>query len=302
MVCSSAGGSCFRSLAVGSTRGEARRSAAEVALMNSVHNELPTRQLSEAYIKTLLSATQDSGNSGRHGSGSQSSYTPSASSLDDNSSVGTTTSSTDSTSWKSADILEAILDRNKGSTLLSCKENLVAFQLLQWSGILRRAKSRGLPRQAVIESALATMLGQTLRQRCSASWADREGEQRGTIARELQSTKRDLERLCIAGRETRFVKEKKDILIAAYTENQRRQQTQSTMYDTPTRLLAEYQHVGIVSSPQRSASQRSLMASDANSCSTYQTSLQSGRPLAATQRYDNPGRRAPYVPMAGRRY
>lgn len=48
------GGSCFGSLQHCATQGEARRSAARVALMNSVLNELPSRRITDEYIKRVV--------------------------------------------------------------------------------------------------------------------------------------------------------------------------------------------------------------------------------------------------------
>ncbi len=48
------GGACFASYGRCNTKAEARRSAARVALMNSVFNEQPTRRISEQFIEKAV--------------------------------------------------------------------------------------------------------------------------------------------------------------------------------------------------------------------------------------------------------
>jgi len=49
------GGSCFGSYGVCPTKAEARRSAARIALMNSVFNEQPTRKITQDFIDNAVS-------------------------------------------------------------------------------------------------------------------------------------------------------------------------------------------------------------------------------------------------------
>lgn len=49
----------------------------------------------------------------------------------------------------------------------------------------------------------------------AADWVNREHGVSGSVARELAATERELEEARLAGRELRFYKEKKDILIMA---------------------------------------------------------------------------------------
>lgn len=58
-------------------------------------------------------------------------------------------------------------------------------------------------------------LDDDMRTQMAADWVNREQSMAGTIAQELASTERELEDARLAGRELRFYKEKKDILMLA---------------------------------------------------------------------------------------
>lgn len=58
-------------------------------------------------------------------------------------------------------------------------------------------------------------LDDDMRTQMAADWVNREQSLAGTIARELAATERELEEARLAGRELRFHKEKKDILMLA---------------------------------------------------------------------------------------
>lgn len=58
-------------------------------------------------------------------------------------------------------------------------------------------------------------LDDDMRTQMAADWVNREQSVAGTIAQELASTERELEDARLAGRELRFYKEKKDILMLA---------------------------------------------------------------------------------------
>ena len=49
------GGACFASYGTCPTKAEARRSAARIALMNSIFNEQPTRKITEEFIEKAIS-------------------------------------------------------------------------------------------------------------------------------------------------------------------------------------------------------------------------------------------------------
>lgn len=58
-------------------------------------------------------------------------------------------------------------------------------------------------------------LDDDMRTQMAADWVNREQSVAGTIAQELALTERELEDARLAGREVRFYKEKKDILMLA---------------------------------------------------------------------------------------
>lgn len=58
-------------------------------------------------------------------------------------------------------------------------------------------------------------LDDDMRTQMAADWVNREQSVAATIAQELASTERELEDARLAGRELRFYKEKKDILMLA---------------------------------------------------------------------------------------
>lgn len=58
-------------------------------------------------------------------------------------------------------------------------------------------------------------LDDDMRTQMAADWVNREHGVSGSVARELAATERELEEARLAGRELRFYKEKKDILIMA---------------------------------------------------------------------------------------
>lgn len=58
-------------------------------------------------------------------------------------------------------------------------------------------------------------LDDDMRTQMAADWVSREHTLSGTITREMAATERELEEARLAGRELRFYKEKKDILLMA---------------------------------------------------------------------------------------
>nr|XP_014130652.1 LIX1-like protein [Zonotrichia albicollis] len=61
------GGSCFGSFQFCPTKAEARRSAAKIALMNSVFNEHPSRRITDDFIEKSVSEALASFNVSRGG-------------------------------------------------------------------------------------------------------------------------------------------------------------------------------------------------------------------------------------------
>lgn len=135
-----------------------------------------------------------------------------------------TVEAADQAAWNSVDVFHNLLLLNRGTTLLELKERITVFQLFQWNGDIQKAKAEGLSRDAVLQLSLFARLDDQLRSQMAVKWARMEVEDRGRITRELQIVKRELDRLRASGRELRFSKEKKDILLEAFAIYQRQQQ------------------------------------------------------------------------------
>merc|ERR1711988_2005274 len=155
------GGSCFGSYGVCPTKAEARRSAARIALMNSVFNEQPTRKITQDFIDNAVS---------------EASQTHSSMRLDS--------------------------DAGAGSGI----------------GAYRFMLQQNLGRQEVVQHYSHRALDDDMRSQMALDWIAREQEIPGIIARELNLSERELETSRVAGRELRFPKEKKDILMLASSQ------------------------------------------------------------------------------------
>uniref|UniRef100_A0A3P9P3D2 Limb and CNS expressed 1 like n=1 Tax=Poecilia reticulata TaxID=8081 RepID=A0A3P9P3D2_POERE len=171
------GGSCFGSFQFCPTKAEARRSAAKIALMNSVFNEHPSRRITDDFIEKSVNEALASFN----------------------------------VSSKRSDRLVAFFPPTPGCL----QELMTVFQLLHWNGSLKAMRERQCSRQEVLAHYSHRALDDDMRTQMAADWVNREQSVAGTIAQELASTERELEDARLAGRELRFYKEKKDILMLA---------------------------------------------------------------------------------------
>ena len=118
-----------------------------------------------------------------------------------------------------------------GKTMLEFQELMTVFQLLHWNGSLKAMRERQCSRQEVrckdgwqryckicvqvVQHYSHRALDDDMRSQMALDWIAREQEIPGIIARELNLAERDLEQARLAGRELRFPKEKKDILMLA---------------------------------------------------------------------------------------
>lgn len=204
------GGSCFGSFQNCPTKAEARRSAAKIALMNSVFNEHPSRRISDDFIERAIGEARSSFK-GDHG--------------------GETVDS-------GIAAFRFMLDANKGRTMLEFQELMTVFQLLHWNGSLKAMRERQCSRQEVVAHYSHRALDDDMRSQMALDWIAREREREmsagggngkgtgsdggatgvSTIGRELIAAERELEAARMAGRELRFPKEKKDILTLACTQ------------------------------------------------------------------------------------
>ncbi|XP_023212169.1 protein limb expression 1 homolog [Centruroides vittatus] len=179
------GGSCFGCLQNCPTKAEARRSAAKIALMNSIFNEHPSRKISDDVIEKAIAEAHAS-------------FTG----------VG---SGTDS----GIDAFRFMLEANKGRTMLEFQELMTVFQLLHWNGSLKAMRERQCSRQEVIAHYSQRALDDDMRSQMALDWIAREQETPGIIGRELLNSEHELEMARLAGKELRFPKEKRDILMLA---------------------------------------------------------------------------------------
>lgn len=182
------GGSCFGSFQFCPTKAEARRSAAKIALMNSVFNEHPSRRITDDFIEKSVCEALASFNGNREEA--------------DNPSTG-------------IGAFRFMLESNKGKSMLEFQELMTVFQLLHWNGSLKAMRERQCSRQEVLAHYSHRALDDDMRTQMAADWVNREQGLAGTIAQEVAATDRELEEARLAGQELRFHKEKKDILMLA---------------------------------------------------------------------------------------
>ncbi|XP_030226668.1 protein limb expression 1 homolog isoform X1 [Gadus morhua] len=185
------GGSCFGNYRVCETQAEARRDAARVALMNSLMNELPSRQISPPFIsQSLRQAAADS-----------------AVSLEDACDPGT-----------SIGTYSLLLHSCTGRTMLEFQEMMTVFQLLHWNGTLKSLKDQQCSRRSVISYFSERGLDESLRSSMALDWLERERRAAGRLAEQLAVAQRELVLARRRGVELRFYKEKTEILSLALSQ------------------------------------------------------------------------------------
>lgn len=176
------GGSCFGSFQNCPTKAEARRSAAKIALVNSVFNEHPSRRISDEFVaQAVREARASFGQSLASQSGG-------------------------------VDAFRFMLEANRGRTMLEFQELMTVFQLLHWNGSLKAMRERQCSRQEVLAHYSQRPLDDDMRSQMALDWAAREHHSPGRIAQEMAAARAELEAARLAGRELRFPKEKQDIL------------------------------------------------------------------------------------------
>ncbi|CAH1785944.1 unnamed protein product [Owenia fusiformis] len=185
------GGSCFGSFQHCPTKAEARRSAAKIALMNSVFNEHPSRKISDEFIEKAV------GDAMVTFKGSQDET--------DNPATG-------------IGAFRFMLEHNKGKTMLEFQELMTVFQLLHWNGSLKAMRDRNCSRQEVLAHYSNRALDDDMRSQMALDWISREQESVGIIMHELHKSEQELENARLSGRELRFPKEKRDILMLALSQ------------------------------------------------------------------------------------
>ncbi|KAM8920687.1 LIX1-like protein [Pelodytes ibericus] len=182
------GGSCFGSFQFCPTKAEARRSAAKIALMNSVFNEHPSRRITDEFIEKSVCEALATFNGNREEA--------------DNPNTG-------------IGAFRFMLESNKGKSMLEFQELMTVFQLLHWNGSLKAMRERQCSRQEVLAHYSHRALDDDMRNQMAMDWVSREQDTPGTLTRELANTERQLDEARLAGKELRYHKEKKDILMLA---------------------------------------------------------------------------------------
>ncbi|XP_058803630.1 protein limb expression 1 homolog [Phymastichus coffea] len=199
------GGSCFGSFQNCPTKAEARRSAAKIALMNSVFNEHPSRKITDDFIEKAVTEARASFSKNTvtsNGINNQSQLKDDKE--DPNTGIGA---------------FRFMLESNKGRTMLEFQELMTVFQLLHWNGSLKAMRERQCSRQEVVAHYSNRALDDDMRSQMALDWVAREHEAGGgVVAMELALAERELETARLAGRELRFPKEKKDILMIAHRQ------------------------------------------------------------------------------------
>ncbi|XP_041365127.1 LIX1-like protein [Gigantopelta aegis] len=185
------GGSCFGSFQNCATKAEARRSAAKIALMNSVFNEHPSRKISDDFINKAVADALASFKGSR------------ADAENPNTGIGA---------------FKFMLEANRGRTMLEFQELMTVFQLLHWNGSLKAMRDRSCSRQEVLAHYSHRALDDDMRSQMALDWIAREQEAHTIIPQELQIAEKELEAARLAGRELRFYKEKRDILVLAMSQ------------------------------------------------------------------------------------
>ncbi|XP_051876195.1 protein limb expression 1 homolog [Pristis pectinata] len=185
------GGSCFGSFQYCLTKADARRDAARVALVNSVFNEQPSRIITVEFIRNSMEEAVASV------CGSTNDV------MDPSTSIGA---------------YYHMLEANKGKTMLEFQELMTVFQLLHWNGSLKILRERKCSRQDVISYYSKQPLDDCLRSQMALDWILKEKKTPGIISQELHSALKDLERARETGRELRFHKERKEILVLSLSQ------------------------------------------------------------------------------------
>ena len=111
-----------------------------------------------------------------------------------------------------------MLSSNIGKTMLEFQELMTVFQLLHWNGSLKAMRERQCSRQEVVEHYSKRPLDDDMRSQMALDWIAREQETPGIIQVELRMSESELDTARTSGRELRFPKEKKDILMLANSQ------------------------------------------------------------------------------------
>ena len=106
----------------------------------------------------------------------------------------------------------------RNSTNFTFLSNLLKFTQIYSTGSLKAMRERQCSRQEVVDHYSKRILDDDLRSQMALDWIAREQETNGIVAAELRMADHELETARSRGRELRFPKEKKDILMLAASQ------------------------------------------------------------------------------------
>ena len=177
-------GSCFATHEPHSrSKQEARKSAATIALMNSMLNDHPMRHINDEFIR--------------------------------NATLNATAAADTTKCPLSVQLYERLLSLCAGKTVLDFKRMMSTFQLLQWNGSLRAMRERQCSLDEVLAAYKDFAMGEAARAQMSLDWIAREQQAPGTLRAQLDAVNGEIEAARVRGLEMRFLKEKRDILLLA---------------------------------------------------------------------------------------
>ncbi|XP_010725151.2 LIX1-like protein, partial [Meleagris gallopavo] len=108
-----------------------------------------------------------------------------------------------------------MLESNKGKSMLEFQVRLAVGLCLHHKSGSRASPDPPSPHQEVLAHYSHRALDDDIRQQMAMDWVSREQSSPGALSRELASTERELDEARLAGKELRFHKERKDILMLA---------------------------------------------------------------------------------------
>jgi len=125
----------------------------------------------------------------------------------------------------------SVLESQRGRTVLQFEELMTVLRLLHWNGSLKAMRERQCTRQEVLEHYSHRAVDDDMRSQMALDWIAREEENiaqgrggrrvrtsSGIIAVEMARAETELTDARLNGRELRFAKEKRDILLLALSQ------------------------------------------------------------------------------------
>ena len=124
----------------------------------------------------------------------------------------------------------SVLESQRGRTVLQFEELMTVLRLLHWNGSLKAMRERQCTRQEVLEHYSHRAIDDDMRSQMALDWIAREeeslasrsrgghGRASGVIAAEMARAESELANARLNGRELRFPKEKRDILLLALSQ------------------------------------------------------------------------------------